>query len=261
MGQPTRRVRPRHRPGRARPALRDRLDQAAHRARLGAGYPDFEAGLADRSPGTGPTRPGGGRRRPRPRPSTRRRASEPGRPRCRGHRPATDDPRPARRRPRRPRRQPRLVQGELAAAQDGRPSGCPTSARCRTTSRSTRQAGVTRGIHAEPWDKLVSVATGRIFGAWVDLRPGPDVRHRWSPSSSGPTGPSSCRAGSATPSRRWRTRTAYSYLVNDHWSAGGQGLLHLPQPGRRDRRRSPGRSRWPTPSCPTPTGTTRAWPR
>ena len=31
-------------------------------------------------------------------------------------------------------------------------------------------AGVTRGIHAEPWDKLVSVAHGRVFGAWVDLR-------------------------------------------------------------------------------------------
>ena len=33
--------------------------------------------------------------------------------------------------------------------------------------------GTTRGIHAEPWDKWVSVATGRIFGAWVDLREGP----------------------------------------------------------------------------------------
>ena len=34
-------------------------------------------------------------------------------------------------------------------------------------------AGATRGIHAEPWDKFVSVARGRIFGAWVDLRSGP----------------------------------------------------------------------------------------
>lgn len=31
-------------------------------------------------------------------------------------------------------------------------------------------AGVTRGFHAEPWDKLVSLATGRIFGAWVDRK-------------------------------------------------------------------------------------------
>ena len=35
------------------------------------------------------------------------------------------------------------------------------------------EVGVTRGIHAEPWDKFVSVATGRVFGAWVDLRDGP----------------------------------------------------------------------------------------
>jgi len=32
------------------------------------------------------------------------------------------------------------------------------------------RVGATRGIHTEPWDKLVSLATGRIFGAWVDLR-------------------------------------------------------------------------------------------
>ena len=32
--------------------------------------------------------------------------------------------------------------------------------------------GVTRGIHAEPWNKFISVATGSVFGAWVDLRPG-----------------------------------------------------------------------------------------
>lgn len=32
--------------------------------------------------------------------------------------------------------------------------------------------GTTRGFHAEPGDKLVSVASGRVFGAWVDLRAG-----------------------------------------------------------------------------------------
>ena len=34
------------------------------------------------------------------------------------------------------------------------------------------EAGVTRGMHAEPWDKLVSVTHGEVFGAWVDLREG-----------------------------------------------------------------------------------------
>ena len=34
------------------------------------------------------------------------------------------------------------------------------------------ERGVTRGVHAEPWDKYVSVACGSVFGAWVELRPG-----------------------------------------------------------------------------------------
>ena len=33
-------------------------------------------------------------------------------------------------------------------------------------------AGTIRGIHAEPWDKLVGLVAGRAFGAWVDLREG-----------------------------------------------------------------------------------------
>lgn len=37
--------------------------------------------------------------------------------------------------------------------------------------------GVTRGIHAEPWDKYISIAAGEIFGAWVDLRPGESFGH------------------------------------------------------------------------------------
>ena len=32
--------------------------------------------------------------------------------------------------------------------------------------------GVTRGVHAEPWDKFISVTCGSVFGAWVDLREG-----------------------------------------------------------------------------------------
>ena len=32
--------------------------------------------------------------------------------------------------------------------------------------------GVTRGLHAEPWNKLFSLATGSAFGAWVDVRQG-----------------------------------------------------------------------------------------
>ena len=78
-------------------------------------------------------------------------------------------------------------------------------------------AGVTRGVHAEPWDKLVSVATGRIFGAWVDLRPGESfgtvVTHELGPDTAVfvPRG-----VGNAF--QTLEPGTAYSYLVNDHWS-------------------------------------------
>ncbi len=34
------------------------------------------------------------------------------------------------------------------------------------------RAGVLRGVHAEPWDKYVSVASGAVFVAIVDLRGG-----------------------------------------------------------------------------------------
>src|SRR3954469_12454295 len=36
-----------------------------------------------------------------------------------------------------------------------------------------KEAGVTRGLHAEPWDKYISVVTGKVFCAYVDLRKGP----------------------------------------------------------------------------------------
>ena len=35
-----------------------------------------------------------------------------------------------------------------------------------------KEAGVTRGFHAEPWDKYISVVTGKVFAAYVDLRKG-----------------------------------------------------------------------------------------
>src|SRR6476469_3522815 len=35
-----------------------------------------------------------------------------------------------------------------------------------------KDAGVSRGFHAEPWDKYISVVTGKVFSAYVDLRKG-----------------------------------------------------------------------------------------
>lgn len=76
--------------------------------------------------------------------------------------------------------------------------------------------GVTRGVHAEPWDKLVGVATGRVFGAWVDLRDGPTfgrVVHR-------ELDPATCvlvPRGVGNAFQVLADATAYTYLVNDHW--------------------------------------------
>ena len=77
--------------------------------------------------------------------------------------------------------------------------------------------GTTRGIHAEPWNKLVSVAVGRVFGAWVDLRDnatfGTLVTVELDPGRAVfvPRG-----VGNAY--QTLEASTVYSYLVDDHWS-------------------------------------------
>ena len=82
--------------------------------------------------------------------------------------------------------------------------GVPDFGPVQTNLSFNGRRGTTRGIHGEPWGKSVTVATGRVFGAWVDLREGPrsgpfhrsSSIHRWR---------CSCRGGSVTPFRRSRT--------------------------------------------------------
>lgn len=78
-------------------------------------------------------------------------------------------------------------------------------------------AGTTRGFHAEPWDKFVSVITGRVFGAWVDLREGESFGSRFS-TEIGPSTAVFVPRGVANAYQTLEDRTAYSYLVNAHWS-------------------------------------------
>jgi dTDP-4-dehydrorhamnose 3,5-epimerase len=79
--------------------------------------------------------------------------------------------------------------------------------------------GVTRGIHAEPWEKYISPAVGRVFSAIVDLRAG--------------SGFGQVETFELTPLRAifvprgcgnsfctLEPHTVYSYLVNAHWQAG-----------------------------------------
>lgn len=77
--------------------------------------------------------------------------------------------------------------------------------------------GTTRGIHAEPWDKWVSVATGRIFGAWVDLRRGPTFGAVHT-AELDPSRAVFVPRGVGNAYQTLEPGTAYTYLVNDHWS-------------------------------------------
>lgn len=82
--------------------------------------------------------------------------------------------------------------------------------------------GATRGIHAEPWDKYVSIAHGRIFGAWVDLREGESFGRVFT-AELGPETAIFVPRGVGNSYQTLADNTAYVYLVNDHWSAQAQG--------------------------------------
>jgi dTDP-4-dehydrorhamnose 3,5-epimerase len=77
--------------------------------------------------------------------------------------------------------------------------------------------GTTRGIHAEPWDKYVSVATGRVFGAWVDLREGESFGAVFT-TELDPSTAIFVPRGVGNSYQTLEADTAYTYLVNDHWS-------------------------------------------
>lgn len=83
------------------------------------------------------------------------------------------------------------------------------------------EPGTTRGIHAEPWDKYVSVATGKVFGAWVDLREG-DTFGKTFTLEIDPTKSIFVPRGVANSFQVLEPETAYTYLVNDHWSPNGE---------------------------------------
>ena len=78
--------------------------------------------------------------------------------------------------------------------------------------------GVTRGIHAEPWDKLISVACGSVFGAWVDLRPGASFGQVFTATVDASKAIYVPR-GVGNSFQALEDKTVYSYLVNAHWSA------------------------------------------
>ena len=80
------------------------------------------------------------------------------------------------------------------------------------------KAGTTRGIHAEPWDQLVSSAQGRYFGAWVDLREGASFGTVFTLVVDESVAVFVPR-GVGNSYQTLSANVTYSYLVNDYWSA------------------------------------------
>ncbi|MCW2853331.1 MAG: NAD-dependent epimerase/dehydratase family protein, partial [Nocardioides sp.] len=76
--------------------------------------------------------------------------------------------------------------------------------------------GTTRGIHTEPWDKFVSVANGRIFGAWVDMREGETFGTTFHVEID-PSVAVFVPRGVGNSYQTLEDGVAYTYLVNQHW--------------------------------------------
>jgi len=79
--------------------------------------------------------------------------------------------------------------------------------------------GATRGIHTEPWDKFVSILTGRVFGAWVDMREGPTFGTVFTVEMD-PSVAVFVPRGVGNSYQTLEDATTYSYLVNEHWRPG-----------------------------------------
>lgn len=79
------------------------------------------------------------------------------------------------------------------------------------------ETGVTRGLHAEPWEKFISIANGRVFGAWVDVRTGDSFgtvfTHEINPGTA-----IFVPRGVANGYQTLEPNITYTYLVNAHWS-------------------------------------------
>jgi dTDP-4-dehydrorhamnose 3,5-epimerase len=81
------------------------------------------------------------------------------------------------------------------------------------------ERGVTRGVHAEPWDKFVSVGCGSVFGAWVDLRQGSETYGRVYTTRLDPSRAIYVPRGVGNSFQALEDGTVYTYLVDAHWSA------------------------------------------
>lgn len=79
------------------------------------------------------------------------------------------------------------------------------------------ETGVTRGFHAEPWEKFISVATGKVFAAYVDLRKGDTFGKVETVTITHDKAIFASR-GIGNAYQTLEPNVAYTYLVNGYWS-------------------------------------------
>lgn len=90
--------------------------------------------------------------------------------------------------------------------------------------------GVTRGIHAEPWDKFISIAFGSVFAAIVDFRPGESFG-QLETFELNPGEAIYVPRGCGNSFQTLEDHTVYTYLVNEHWSPDARyTLVNLADP-------------------------------
>lgn len=81
------------------------------------------------------------------------------------------------------------------------------------------KSGTTRGLHAEPWNKLVTCISGQAFCAWVDLRSGSGFGTSYF-AEMRPGEAFFVPKGVANGYQALEDSTSYSYLVDGHWRPG-----------------------------------------
>lgn len=109
--------------------------------------------------------------------------------------------------------------------------GLPTFNVVQNNFSYNEEKGVARGLHAEPWEKFISVANGKVFGAWVDLRKGDSFGQTLTLEIT-PDKAVFVPRGVANGYQTLEENITYTYLVNEHWSPESQyTFVNLFDPG------------------------------
>lgn len=95
--------------------------------------------------------------------------------------------------------------------------GLPADFQIVQNSLTFNKRGTTRGFHAEPWEKFVSVINGEAFGAYLDLREG-DSFGTLVTVELNPERAVFIPRGVANAYQTLADEQYYLYSVNEHWT-------------------------------------------